>query len=113
MKTFILKLISCLVLLCAGRTIAGAQAPAPRDYHAMAYDSIRGVTVLFGGTGGSSLGDTWEWDGFSWALRSMTGPAPRAQHAMAFDSSRGRVVLFGGIGNSTYGDTWEWDGATW
>src|SRR5262245_51651299 len=38
--------------------------PWGRYGHAMAYDSDRGVTVLFGGSDfGSPLGDTWEWDG--------------------------------------------------
>ena len=43
--------------------------PAPRVYSAMAYDSNRGRTVLFGGLGGAgvgNLGDTWEWDGENW-----------------------------------------------
>jgi hypothetical protein len=53
-----------------------ARLPAPtalgRIRHAMAYDSARGVVVLFGGRSGSlSLGDTWEYD----ACRS--GPASR------------------------------------
>ena len=107
--------LHCVSILCAGTTALRAQTfgPAPRDYHAMAYDSVRGVTVLFGGTQGAPLGDTWEWDGTSWALRSTTGPSPRYEHAMAYDSARARVVLFGGFGNSRYGDTWEWDGANW
>ncbi|MBI1827591.1 MAG: hypothetical protein HYR83_14540 [Planctomycetes bacterium] len=65
--------------------------PVPRVYHAMAFDSTRGVTVLFGGYGGygideaADLNDTWEWDGKSWELRTFTGPSPRDGHAMAFD----------------------------
>ncbi len=37
--------------------------PPPRQGHAMAYDSARGVTVLFGGRSGQAAycGDTWEW----------------------------------------------------
>jgi hypothetical protein len=79
----------------------------------MAYDSIRGVTVMFGGYGDTFFGDTWEWDGTSWTLRSGAGPAPRTRHAMAFDSARGVTVLFGGYGGGPLGDTWEWDGRTW
>ena len=75
----------------------------------MAYDSARGVTVLFGGYGafGYPVDDTWEWDGNTWALRSATGPSPRRDHAMVYDSARSTVVLFGGV--SLYvpkGDTW-------
>ena len=36
-----------------------------RAGHAIAYDSQRGITVLFGGFNPSAgyLDDTWEWDG--------------------------------------------------
>jgi len=81
----------------------------------MAYDSARGVTLLFGGAaGGTYDGETWEWDGTSWTLRSSSGPEPRVYHAMAYDSTRGVTVLFGGRGaGGRYGDTWEWDGTSW
>src|SRR5215211_8248404 len=43
--------------------------PPPRAQAAMAFDSARGVAVLFGGnTFTSRLGDTWTWDGTDWAL---------------------------------------------
>ncbi len=39
----------------------------------MAYDSARGVTVLFGGGTDHGLsGQTWEWDGTQWTLRHVT-----------------------------------------
>jgi hypothetical protein len=34
--------------------------PAPRSAHAVTFDSTRGAVVLFGGDGGTLLGDTWE-----------------------------------------------------
>lgn len=84
-------------------------SPLPRYSHAMAYDSARGVTVLFGG--GFNFDDTWEWNGTDWTQRSpAVSPAPGGGHAMCFDSARGVTVLFGG-GNS--GDTWEWNGTDW
>lgn len=89
------------------------QSLAPRAGTAMAYDSGRGVTVLFGGYDGAYKGDTWEWDGNTWRSRSTLGPSPRTVHAMAYDSARGVTVLFGGQGNSFLGDTWEWDGRAW
>lgn len=89
-----------------------ASGPSARLFHAMAYDSVRGVTVLFGG---SVLGDTWEWDGSTWSqAQPIGGPPARGQHAMAFDSQRGRAVMFGG--DAVLGplqDTWEWDGVAW
>jgi galactose oxidase-like protein len=85
---------------------------------AMAYDSRRGVSVLFGGatTSGAGTADTWEWDGNAWAQRALAAaPSARVWHAMAYDSARGRVVLFGGNGSAgaRLADTWEFDGTTW
>lgn len=47
------------------------QSPPARYGHAMAYDESRGVTVLFGGMGenGTTLNDTWEYDGVTWTQR--------------------------------------------
>jgi hypothetical protein len=88
-------------------------SPPGRDSHAMAYDSGRGRVVLFGGSNWTEspyLEDTWEWDGTSWAKRTLpTSPAARSSHAMAYDIARNRLVLFGGIGDSgPLGDTWEY-----
>lgn len=49
----------------------GKLSPSARSFHAMAYDSIRQRTVLFGGTDYSvgPLSDTWEWDGANWIQR--------------------------------------------
>jgi len=95
--------------------------PSPRSFHAMAYDSARAVTVVFGGKS-SALGqpggesrETWEWNGNVWTQRSATGPPALYGHAMAYDSRRARTVLHGGI-TSTFAissRTWEWDGSSW
>ncbi|MBL9002127.1 MAG: hypothetical protein JNK25_13425 [Phycisphaerae bacterium] len=96
-----------------------APGPAARSRHAMAFDSARGVTVLFGGwTGTGPLTDTWEWNGAGWVQVGLGGPAPTPRYspAMAYDAHRRRVVLFGGQmagGSSVLGDTWEWDGVVW
>jgi len=86
----------------------------------MVYDQTRGVLVLFGGAitvGGpyQAYGDTWEWDGVSWARINVSGPAARWGHMMAYDTGRNRVVLFGGfeLSNGYFGDTWEYDGTAW
>jgi hypothetical protein len=91
--------------------------------HAMAYDSDRGVVVLFGGERGLDgskeyFDDTWEYDGASWKRINVAGtkPAPRAFHAMAYDPVKKRVVLAGGedsrIGGSCdyydFGDVWAY-----
>ena len=41
-----------------------------RDGPALAYDAARGRVVLFGGSGGGYLADTWEWDGNDWIQRT-------------------------------------------
>ncbi len=95
--------------------VPATSEPLPLGYHAMAYDSSRGVTVLFGGYDGTNArGETWEWDGIAWTRASETGPSPRTDHAMAYDSAREVTVLFGGYSHPSYmDDTWEWNGTTW
>jgi hypothetical protein len=78
----------------------------------MAYDEVRGRTVLFGGDNPSLLGDTWEWDGNDWTQMNDVGPGGRGGHAMAFGGDD--VILFGGQnGASTLADTWSWNGEDW
>jgi hypothetical protein len=90
--------------------------PAPRDHHAMVFDSKRRVFVLFGGSdadpsGRTTLyGDTWEWRSERWELVAEHGPAPRAHHAMIFDAVRARTILLGGADDAR---TWAWDGTRW
>jgi len=92
--------------------------PTSRSGAAMAFDSTRNRTVLFGGTNGSQ--ETWEWTGSAWIQMctvspcNSTLPAARQHAAMAFDSDRNRIVLFGGwLGGVEIGDTWEWTGSAW
>ena len=90
--------------------------PPLRTEAAIAYDARRSVVVLFGGyndVGGvrTRLGDTWEWDGVRWTLRSEAGPEARSGATMTFDASRGATILFGG--NGLRADTWVWDGVVW
>ena len=52
-----------------------AAGPSPRSDHARAYDSQRGVTVLFGGLNYGANAQTWESDGRTWTYREVDGPA--------------------------------------
>ncbi len=92
-----------------------AVAPSARSYHAMAYDSARGKTVLFGGfTAAGYSAETWEWDGTTWEQRVGAGPPARAVAAMAFDPVKQQLVLFGGLDLSgDRNDTWLLDGVGW
>lgn len=95
--------------------------PMNRNYHAMAYDSNRNETILFGGSKRIStyqylyFMDTWRYDSSGWTqLHPLTNPPKRIEHKMVYDSARQRVVLFGGYGPSAaLDDTWEWDGTNW
>ena len=99
--------------------ITPAVNPGPRQFHAMAFDSVRREFVMFGGLNSSftAIGDTWVFDGVTWAQRTPTrSPTPRGGHRMVFDAARGEVVLFGGgsrFGQATFSDTWAWDGSNW
>jgi uncharacterized protein (TIGR03437 family) len=100
-------------------------SPPARAGHGMAYDSVHGQVIVFGGTGcnGSGaettvedLNDTWAWDGTNWTqLSPKNSPSARSSFAMAFDATDGQVVLFGGAnGNGgDLNDTWIWDGTNW
>jgi hypothetical protein len=91
-----------------------AASPPARSGHALAFDTVRGRTILFGGHASTVFGDTWEYDGSTWTLRNTaTSPKPRTAHALAFDLARGRTVLFGGYVNGPVSDTWEYDGLSW
>lgn len=125
-------LLIALLILCVGASPAHASCaviwqhrsdsgPSPRRTMRLAYDSARGVTVLFGGRSGSTYqNDTWEWDGTAWEQRCVPSeacgpelPSPREDSGMAYDTARGVVVLYGGYDGSFLGDTWEWDGTVW
>lgn len=98
---------------------AVSQSPRARGWHQMAYDSLRERVVMFGGSttngGGSPLGDTWEWDGTSWAQVATTpAPAARASGAMAYLASSRKLLLFGGHdGQTELADTWEYFAASY
>lgn len=87
---------------------SGPTSPEPRFQHAMAYDRVRGETIMIGGN--QVAGFAWAWDGANWLLRNPGVPA-REAHDLAFDESRGLMVLFGGSSGSR--ETWESDGNSW
>jgi MYXO-CTERM domain-containing protein len=103
-------------------------SPSRRFLQAAAFDEIRKVVVLFGGTdinrdsGGNPSNaasqETWEWDPVTgkWTNRTVSGTKPEARSgaAMVYDSTRDKHVLFGGRTSTGLNlqDTWEWDGKT-
>jgi hypothetical protein len=95
--------------------------PPARGLPKMAFDTKRGVAVMFGGAVGEGrlMQDTWEWNGKAWQQLSNKGPEGRFLHAISYDEKRGKTVLFGGncasppSPNALDAGTWEWDGKTW
>lgn len=85
-------------------------APSARLNAVMAYDSLRGVTMMYGGYDGSYRNDLWEWNGTQWIIRDGGGPTNRDDAAMGFDPERGVLVIFGGydFNGQIRNDTWEW-----
>ena len=95
-----------------------AAGPLNRVMAASAFDTRRGVLVVFGGASlrnGSRYGETWEWNGRDWTYRDVPTPGVRDHHAMAYDEARGQVVMYGGwdVDRKFPADTWTWDGTAW
>jgi hypothetical protein len=115
---------SVLVLLVLSSALAAqdtwtkatpSNIPAGRTHQSMAYDSKRGVVVMFGGTDAGE-DETWEYDGKTWALiKPTSSPKARRFQKMVYDEGRGVIVMFGGVDRQSarFRDTWEYDGKTW
>lgn len=100
-------------------------SPPARLSPVMCYDSIRGETLMIGGSNFNpepadyygSRKMLWAWNGVQWTQRGLapggnTEPYIGGDHAMAFDPGRGVAVLFGHFGTNSY-PVWEWNGTTW
>lgn len=89
--------------------LVATTGPSGRESHAMAFDAVRGVTVLHGG---GLTSQTWEWDGAKWDYKGNFNSTIRilSGHCMAFDSWAGQVVAVDT--NQAY-STWAWDGISW
>jgi len=94
--------------------------PAGRSDHAMVYDVVNKVVLVYGGSpsSGGELNDFWKWDGVQWTeITGYPRPGDRSDHAMAYDANRKKTVFFGGWksgwGSPYKSDTHEWNGASW
>jgi hypothetical protein len=104
-------------------TLASTNGPPGRHGCAMAYDSTRRRTILYGGhfpLQGIEAAYTWEWDGIAWQVAAAPAQSPlrRTGCAAAYDAKRQVIVMFGGalgITNNSphFRETWTWDGASW
>ena len=95
--------------------LSGDRAPNPRSEGLWLWDATRGSVLLFGGTNGVGLGDTWRWDGLHWRFEAAV-PSPSGRHSSAFASGAGAVggFLFGGlVSGFAQNDFWRWDASGW
>ncbi len=97
------------------------EAPSVQEA-GIAYDSLHGQTVLFGGTtssaaSGGATNGTSLWTGSTsagnWAAQLVSEPPTRYQPAMTFNLNGNYALLFGGFSTSWEADTWEWNGSSW
>ena len=88
--------------------------PLPRYGHAMAYDPVNGLVVMFSGRNETDFfPDTWTFNTTtkSWTNRNPpTYPPGRSGHSLAYDPGSGTVLLFGGEdATKFYNDTWAYN----
>ncbi|MDE1820925.1 MAG: hypothetical protein KGJ23_11265 [Euryarchaeota archaeon] len=89
-------------------------SPSSREDPSMATDlSAGGEVLLFGGYGGSEMGDTWEFTGSTWSQQTpSSAPSARDSAGMADGLP---VLLFGGVAASggNLGDSWSFRNGQW
>ena len=88
-----------------------AASPPARVWSSMAYDAASGstVTILFGGSGATSLpnptgllNDTWQWNGTTWSVpTSLFGTPPSARYGdvVIYDTTLSAIVVLAGFTN--------------
>lgn len=98
-----------------------ATTPTRSGRYAMAYDTIRGRTVVFGGVPSTLLlgasNQTWEYDGTNWQQRNVAvNPGTLEGPAMCYAETLNTCVLFGGVApvsGQMSTATWLWNGTAW
>lgn len=112
-----LVMIPLLTLPAAPRAATGqSQGPGALVFHSAAFDSARGMFLVFGGQDAQErpTNALWGWDGSSWHLLARDGPSPRYETVFVYDAQRARTVMHGGrVNGGEFFDTWEWDGTRW
>jgi hypothetical protein len=95
--------------------------PTARTHHAIAYNPVNDVILLFGGRDatGSLLADTWQLDlgnNDTWNQITSNGPSARMAHGLAYDPTNSNFVLVGGAsngGDTILNDTWHFEASNW
>ncbi|NHJ87277.1 MAG: hypothetical protein FK734_17570 [Asgard group archaeon] len=97
--------------------LSSDNSPGARSNHQMAYNTITGKILLFGGISkatGSQVNDTWEFNPTTnlWTeLHPTNAPSARAAHEMYFDPEYNEVILYAGVHSSvsTCNDMWAYN----
>ena len=90
-------------------------SPSIRYDASMAYDVASDTVILFGGTNGSPLNDTWSFNvsTSTWTpLSPNPSPSVRSAASMAYDIASSTIILFGGTNGSPLNDTWSFNAST-
>ncbi len=90
--------------------------PSSRADAGIAYDSVDGYSLLFGGVNSTRVADTWEFHSGSWfLLHPVTSPSARQGGMLVYDPTDHEFVLFGGLDNTLtlLNDTWVFSGGNW
>jgi hypothetical protein len=96
-----------------------ATMPSPRGFSVLAFDTKRGVVVLFGGfNSNGGLNDSWTWDGTNWTqVVAASNPVPLFPLGLAYNQSSDSLSLVGEVtkGYSIYSEvqTWTFAQQTW
>lgn len=103
--------------------LAPATSPSAKVGAELVYDALRQVLVMYGSLntspfGGSSVDQTWEYNGTTWSqVFPTTTPGGLGAYGACYDSARNRTVLYGGTANSFFpiaeSGTWEYNGTDW
>ena len=77
-----------------------ATRPPARQHFGISFDRVRARLLLYGGSGGGTLNDTWVWDAASntWQQPAVEGTPTlgRSRHESAYAADRGTTFFFGG-----------------
>lgn len=127
MKTNLIILILCVGTQLLAQPEKLNVVPAGRSQHAAAFDSRKGLMLIFGGekhfknANPSSLAidnKLWAWNQSGWSSLSETGPSLRNDAKMVCHSKNRKTYLYGGRINQAgkvevLAEFWEWDGNKW
>jgi hypothetical protein len=97
------------------------RGPSPNRWPAAAVpDPGNGTLMLYGGHQVAdeqlppALGDTWEWDGRAWTVRTdASGPGDLVNAAGLVHPRFGTLLVGGSDMDQLSGDVWRWDGDRW